>query len=154
MVIQPDNVHGQLESAVVYGLSAALFGEITVAQGRVQHRPVLRPVHRLAGEEPRPRLPDMLSDPSVFGALAREVVERYGDAIMEHPVGTGPYKVQSFDPGTGNIVLIKNPDYTWGGSEPAAKTRSPGSSWALVTGIPIRWISVRPRPMAMGAKLV
>ena len=29
--------------------------------------------------------------------------------------------MQSFDPGTGNIVLVKNPDYTWGGYEPPAK---------------------------------
>jgi len=38
-----------------------------------------------------------------------------------HPVGTGPYKVESFDPGTGNIVLVKNPLYNWGGYEPAGK---------------------------------
>jgi peptide/nickel transport system substrate-binding protein len=47
-----------------------------------------------------------LADPTTFGL---------------HPIGTGPYKVQSFDPGTGNIVLVKNPDYTWGGYEPPAK---------------------------------
>ncbi|HEX4195629.1 MAG TPA: ABC transporter substrate-binding protein [Stellaceae bacterium] len=38
-----------------------------------------------------------------------------------HPVGTGPYKVQSYEPASGNIVLVKNSDYTWGGYEPAAK---------------------------------
>ncbi len=47
-----------------------------------------------------------LADPTTFGL---------------HPVGTGPYKVESFDPGTGNIVLVKNPNYNWGGFEPAAK---------------------------------
>jgi peptide/nickel transport system substrate-binding protein len=36
------------------------------------------------------------------------------------PIGTGPYKVVSFDPSTG-IVLEKNPYYNWGGSEPPAK---------------------------------
>ncbi len=36
------------------------------------------------------------------------------------PIGTGPYKVVSFDPAKG-IVLEKNPYYTWGGYEPAAK---------------------------------
>jgi peptide/nickel transport system substrate-binding protein len=36
-----------------------------------------------------------------------------------HPVGTGPYKVQSYEPAGGNIVLVKNPDYHWGGYEPA-----------------------------------
>jgi isoquinoline 1-oxidoreductase beta subunit len=36
LVIQPENVHAQLESAVVYGLSAALFEELTVKGGAVQ----------------------------------------------------------------------------------------------------------------------
>jgi isoquinoline 1-oxidoreductase beta subunit len=36
LVIQPDHVHGQLESAVVYGLSAALLEELTVKGGAVQ----------------------------------------------------------------------------------------------------------------------
>jgi peptide/nickel transport system substrate-binding protein len=38
-----------------------------------------------------------------------------------HPVGTGPYKVQSYEPASGTIVLVKNPDYNWGGYEPAGK---------------------------------
>jgi len=36
MVIQPDHVHGQLESAVVYGLSAALLEELSVKGGAIQ----------------------------------------------------------------------------------------------------------------------
>ena len=36
LVIQPDHVHAQLESAVVYGLSAALLEELTVKGGAVQ----------------------------------------------------------------------------------------------------------------------
>ena len=47
-----------------------------------------------------------LADPTTFGL---------------HPIGTGPYKVESFDPATGNIVLVKNPNYNWGGYEPAGK---------------------------------
>jgi peptide/nickel transport system substrate-binding protein len=38
-----------------------------------------------------------------------------------HPIGTGPYKVQSYEPASGNNVLVKNPDYNWGGYEPAGK---------------------------------
>ena len=34
-VIQPDNVHAQLESAVVYGLSAALIEELTIRNGAI-----------------------------------------------------------------------------------------------------------------------
>jgi len=47
-----------------------------------------------------------LADPAAFGL---------------HPVGTGAYKVDTFDPATGRIVLVKNPDYNWGGYEPAGK---------------------------------
>src|SRR5215471_141865 len=47
LVIQPDHVHAQLESAVVYGLSAALLEELTVKDGAIQQSnfndyPVLR----------------------------------------------------------------------------------------------------------------
>jgi isoquinoline 1-oxidoreductase beta subunit len=47
LVIQPDHVHAQLESAVVYGLSAALLEELTVKGGAIQQSnfndyPVLR----------------------------------------------------------------------------------------------------------------
>ena len=42
---------------------------------------------------PNPRFADQLSDPARTGAVAREVVELYGDKIMEHPVGTGPYRL-------------------------------------------------------------
>lgn len=47
MIIDPDNVEAQVEGALVYGLSAALYGEITVANGRIQQSnfddyPVLR----------------------------------------------------------------------------------------------------------------
>ena len=43
--------------------------------------------------QPNPRFADELSDPAITGALAREVVEFYGDKIMEHPVGTGPFRL-------------------------------------------------------------
>lgn len=36
VVVNPDTVEAQMQSAIVYGLSAALFGEITVAKGRVE----------------------------------------------------------------------------------------------------------------------
>jgi isoquinoline 1-oxidoreductase beta subunit len=36
LVIQPDHVHAQLESAVVYGLSAALIEQFAVKDGTVQ----------------------------------------------------------------------------------------------------------------------
>ncbi len=43
-------------------------------------------------------------------AVAREVVERYGEAFAEHPVGTGPYKLAEWRR-SARIVLEANPDY-------------------------------------------
>ncbi len=43
--------------------------------------------------EPSPRFHEGLTDARVFGGVAREVVEAYGNDIMAHPVGTGPFKL-------------------------------------------------------------
>ena len=43
-------------------------------------------------------------------AMAREVVERYGDAIPEHPVGTGPYRLAQWRR-SARVVLEANPGY-------------------------------------------
>lgn len=59
---------------------------------------------------PNPRFADHLSDASLAGAVAREVVEKYGDRIMEHPVGTGPFRLASWKRSS-LIVLEKNPGY-------------------------------------------
>jgi len=44
------------------------------------------------------------------GIVAREVVETYGADVGRHPVGTGPYVLTSWTPGT-RAVLDANPDY-------------------------------------------
>jgi ABC-type transport system substrate-binding protein len=61
-------------------------------------------------ERPNPRFAAELSDPAVTGAVAREVVEAYGDKIMEHPVGTGPYRLVSWTRSS-LIAFEKNPNY-------------------------------------------
>ncbi len=48
---------------------------------------------RLKVAKPRPRLLYSLADSSVLGAVAREVIEFYGDRSSEHPVGTGPFRL-------------------------------------------------------------
>ncbi len=63
---------------------------------------------KLAGPDPRFVL--QMTDGSVFGAMAREVVEFYGDKIAEHPVGTGPYKLSAWKRSS-RITLVKNPNY-------------------------------------------
>ena len=59
---------------------------------------------------PNPRLTDALSDPSRTGAVAREVVELYDDKIMEHPVGTGPYRLANWRRSS-QVTFDKNPNY-------------------------------------------
>ena len=60
--------------------------------------------------EPRPRFLASLCNSSGFGAVAREVVEFYGDAIMAHPVGTGPYRLKQWRRSS-RIVLERSPDF-------------------------------------------
>ena len=59
---------------------------------------------------PNPRFADHLSDASMVGAVAREVVEANLDSVMEHPVGTGPFKLARWKRSS-LIVLDKNPGY-------------------------------------------
>jgi ABC-type transport system substrate-binding protein len=61
--------------------------------------------------EPRPRLVEsVLAGNDLYGAVAREVVEFYGDKIMEHPVGTGPFVLTQWRRSS-QMVLERNPTY-------------------------------------------
>jgi ABC-type transport system substrate-binding protein len=60
--------------------------------------------------EPNPRFLGVLASSDLLGAVAREVVEFYGDKIGEHPVGTGPFRLKSWRRSS-QIVLERNPDY-------------------------------------------
>jgi ABC-type transport system substrate-binding protein len=61
--------------------------------------------------EPRPRFAmEYLADAGLFGAVAREVVEAYGDKISEHPVGTGPFVLKQWRRSS-LIVLERNPQF-------------------------------------------
>ncbi len=64
---------------------------------------------KLARTAPRFVLTEM-TDPNVAAALAREVVELYGDKVGEHPVGTGPFLLKSWKRSS-RIVLAKNPNF-------------------------------------------
>jgi len=59
---------------------------------------------------PSPRFLYNFADGSFTGALAREVVEAYGDHIGEHPVGTGPFRLADWKRSS-RITLEKNPGY-------------------------------------------
>lgn len=60
-------------------------------------------------ENSRPRLPNFLIG-GFRGAVAREVVEAYGEQVMEHPVGTGPFVLNQWRRSS-LIVLERNPEY-------------------------------------------
>jgi ABC-type transport system substrate-binding protein len=60
--------------------------------------------------QPRPRLLEVLATADLFGAVAREVVEHYGNEIDAHPVGTGPFRLKQWRRGS-LIVLERNPTF-------------------------------------------
>jgi ABC-type transport system substrate-binding protein len=60
--------------------------------------------------EPSPRLPFDFAIPGFTGAVAREVVEAYGDDIADHPVGTGPFRLGAWRRGS-SIELLRNPRF-------------------------------------------
>ena len=57
-----------------------------------------------------PRFLLNLTDSAWAGAVAREVVEFYGERIAEHPVGTGPFRLAAWLRAS-KIVLEKNPNF-------------------------------------------
>jgi ABC-type transport system substrate-binding protein len=60
--------------------------------------------------KPKPRFFYDLADAGIFGIVAREVVEKYGAAISEHPVGTGPFMLSEWRRSS-RMVLVRNPNY-------------------------------------------
>ncbi len=63
-------------------------------------------------ERPAPRLPFVLANPAIAGALAREVVEIDRTTIGERPVGTGPFRVGAWTRGA-KLVFERNQNQEW-----------------------------------------
>jgi ABC-type transport system substrate-binding protein len=59
---------------------------------------------------PDPRFVYLFADPVYMGAVAREVVEHYGDDIGVHPVGTGAFRLRSLRRGS-RIELERSPQF-------------------------------------------
>jgi ABC-type transport system substrate-binding protein len=57
-----------------------------------------------------PRFVYQFADPGFLGAVAREVVEFYGDKIMEHPVGTNAFRLAEWRRSS-RVVLDRNPNF-------------------------------------------
>ncbi len=100
IVVQPDNAHAQLESAVVYGLSSALSEELTIKDGAVresnfhQYR-VLRmrdvpEIHtRLIATDNPPTGMGEVGVPSVAPAIANAVFKLTGKRLRQLPMSPG-----------------------------------------------------------------
>ena len=104
------------ENAKIIGLSE--LRQRLIAQNRPfdYDTPVqgLRTLDRYAFQirmsEGNPRWLYQMVDGSITGAVAREVVEFYGERITEHPVGTGPFVLKSWKRSS-LMVLARNPNY-------------------------------------------
>jgi len=98
-VINPDTVRAQIESGIVFGISAALYGEITVKDGRVEQSnfdsyPVLRldeapkiEVHIVGSSEP----PGGMGEPgtsAIVPAVANAIFAATGKRLRKMPVDT------------------------------------------------------------------
>jgi ABC-type transport system substrate-binding protein len=114
--INKSPVWGTLESTKIVGLAERRkravdgkkpFDYDTPMAGLVA---VDRHTIRFTLERPAPRFMETLAQTDLHGAVAREVVERYGEAIGDHPVGTGPFKLRQWRRSS-KIVLERNPTY-------------------------------------------
>jgi oligopeptide transport system substrate-binding protein len=52
---------------------------------------------------------DKILTNSTLGIFPREAIEKYGDKVTEHPVGTGPFMLESMS--FEQISLVRNPNY-------------------------------------------
>lgn len=60
--------------------------------------------------EPQPRFIQTMAGGDLWGAVAREVIEAYGDDTAAHPIGTGPFRLAEWRRSS-KIVLVRNPTY-------------------------------------------
>ena len=60
-------------------------------------------------KKPWPQILDMLAYPATT-PMAKEAVDRYGKNIMNHPVGTGPFRLKVWNRGS-YIEMLRNPKY-------------------------------------------
>ena len=65
---------------------------------------------QLVTAQARPRLVEILADNSLYGAVAREVAEFYGEKLAQHPVGTGAFRLTSWRRSS-EMVLDRSPSY-------------------------------------------
>jgi ABC-type transport system substrate-binding protein len=105
----------KLEGMDILGLAALRKEALADKKPFDYERPVegLRLLDRYTVElrtgHPEPRLGLYFADP-MLSLVAREVVEKYGDRIMEHPVGTNAWRLTQWRRSS-RMVFEKNPNF-------------------------------------------
>lgn len=106
----------QFEGAQILGLNELRQAAIKSQRPFDYDRPVpgLRALDRYRFEirlaEGDPRFVHHFANAGLTGAVAREVVQAYGEELMAHPVGTGPFRLARWRRGS-LIVLERNPGF-------------------------------------------
>ena len=104
------------ENAKILGLSELRQRAVAAKTGLDYDAPVagLRALDRYRFEvrlaQAAPRFLQIFALPGLTGALAREVVERYGAELPAHPVGTGPFRLKQWRRGS-MVLLERNPRF-------------------------------------------
>jgi peptide/nickel transport system substrate-binding protein len=89
------------------GPSAYMVGAIDSVEIKNEHAVTLHL------KNPEPNMLFNLSQ-SFMAVPSMEAYKKYGEEYgIKHVIGSGPYKFESWAPGD-KLVLVKNPDYTWG----------------------------------------
>lgn len=101
VVVNPDTVVAQMQSGIVYGLSAALYGQITIKHGRVEQSnfhdyPMLRmdempqvEVHIVPSDEPPGGVGEP-GTPPIAPAVANAVFAATGKPVRRLPIALAP----------------------------------------------------------------
>lgn len=107
--IEEDGILGMLELRNAAEKPGARFNYDTEIEGL---RALDKYTVQFKLKEGRPRFLYRLADAGILGIVAREVVDTYGDKIMEHPVGTGAFMLEKDKwRRSSKIFLKKNPGY-------------------------------------------
>ncbi|MBN8504498.1 MAG: bicyclomycin resistance protein [Burkholderiales bacterium] len=106
----------QFENAKILGLAELRKAALAGKRGLDYDAPCegLRALDRYRFQvllaEPDPRFVLLFASTTFSAALAREVVERYGEDIGAHPVGTGPFVLKDWRRGS-RVLLARSPSY-------------------------------------------
>jgi isoquinoline 1-oxidoreductase beta subunit len=102
-IVNPDTVKAQMESGIIFGITAALFGEITIKEGRVEqgnfddyrmlriNEAPLIDVHLVKSAEP----PGGVGEPgtsAVIPAVANAIFAATGKRVRKLPIDSAQLK--------------------------------------------------------------